>query len=548
MSESKNPNELIIKIDDYLRSNREVLTWMKSLIKQMKKHQLAVQVSKTVGGAVGLVSFPFYFFPPLIPVGIGLSAVAGVTSGGAAVGDIVKTSLSNKEIQEKLKYLQESSKRLEELEKATQEEATTLSKESGISEDEAYFSICQGVINSKYITGSMINLDIKTNINSSSDENTRNGPTTLSKVGKSAALGARGAVGLFGYVAPFVDEAVTAGAMGGAVTGAGIAARVIGITAAGIGAAIGIGDAIYSWLSTNASLKEASELETELNNGFKTMEELKVFYENMKKSPVNNMSVVIGGDLVQMSKQLIPAGQCGGPGKDDAGTSDDLMDDNKNNHYNRFDGLQQFKNGNSLYEILLKWLEGMLKKLLNSNFTLCPLTNEFNPEEEPELPQFAFTQFLQYTMSTNTQMTVPFVPRIARPTSGRHKAVMYSEEHLLADNGIPLTFDFNQNGTKVTIIYTQNLTLQAQTGRKSTWLERVTQFAQQNPDTACFVMYRQPCPRSEVCWLWLDQIGNDHLPMNIAFIEVDFTISLDQKNISNLIMKLKNCSRMVVNI
>ncbi|CAL4124915.1 unnamed protein product [Meganyctiphanes norvegica] len=290
-----------------------------------------------------------------------------------------------------------------------------------------------------------------------------------------------------------------------------------------------------------------------------------------------DLSVAVGGDIIKMSKTFVAAGNSkaprdggatsskqGGTGKctsrqwvrKPAGTgggasgSGDDPNDDRNNPSRIFDGLQQFAEGNSLYEILREWLEGMLENLLHlsqtgpsSNFILAPLGNQVNPHGETALQQFAFTQLLEYTMSNNTLVTVPMATSLAKPTKGNRRPMKHSEELLLSDRNDPLTIGGNQNGTIIAVIYTQNFTCQAERGRICSCFDRVTRFAQDNPGAAIFVMYSQPWPRTEGCWF--EQMGSNEqflndqeLLPNIAFIEVDFTISPNGLNVTVMNMRL----------
>ncbi|CAL4062319.1 unnamed protein product [Meganyctiphanes norvegica] len=292
------------------------------------------------------------------------------------------------------------------------------------------------------------------------------------------------------------------------------------------------------------------------------------------------LSVAVGEDLIKMSKTFVAAGNRKAPrgggatsgkqggrdkhtskgdkqsGRNPAGTgggasgSGDDPNDDRNNPRRIFDGLRQFKQGNPLYERLREWLEGILENLLrlgqtasSCRFILTPLNNQVNPHGESALQQFGFTQLLEYTMSNNTLVTLPMSTGLAQPTKVNKRPMKHSEELLLSDRNDPLTIGGNQNGTVIAVIYTQNFTCQAQRGRICSCFDRVTRFAQQNPGAAIFVMYSQPWPRSEGCWF--EQMGrneqflNDHqLPPNIAFIEVDFIISQNMRNISIMSMRL----------
>ena len=75
---------------------------------------------------------------------------------------------------------------------------------------------------------------------------------------------------------------VMAGAEGAAMAGITLAVTAFTKALAGLGAVIGIADAIISWSSTNPNRKSAEDLLPKLEENLKSLEETKVKFEKMK--------------------------------------------------------------------------------------------------------------------------------------------------------------------------------------------------------------------------------------------------------------------------
>lgn len=271
-------SKLLNHLTKMIKSRQDMIDWLKEFIDDIRTQEIAVNSAKTGAAVLGVVS-AVGLFTPFAPL-----AVAGVVAAGGAgvattIGDLIANKVKGGNLETKVDNMKAEDSELQDLQRKLDEQARILAEELKISKDDAYLFLLVGVPQMAAQAGVQV----------------VNGVVQMAKllphlkaINDAMRLGASfsQAVALSNTVFQGGRLTIAAGVEGAAVAGTTLAVTTAAKALGGLGAVIGVADAIYSWSTKNPNRESAEDLLPNLEENLESLKDSKERFsqiQNMKE-------------------------------------------------------------------------------------------------------------------------------------------------------------------------------------------------------------------------------------------------------------------------
>ncbi|KAI6653404.1 hypothetical protein LOD99_3623 [Oopsacas minuta] len=276
---------LLNAVNKYFDTAETMIKWLKALVGDIESHQKAVRISKTTAASVGILS-TVLLFTPLAPLGVAGIAGSAITGVGTSIGDIIRTKLDSSKITTKVEEMKSDEKVLITLLGVLGNDIKAEVKRSGVSDEIAVGILLGGIVPTggivlagggiMLIAGATVILSGKLAV-----DGAITGKVALD-LARISATSIKTATSLSG-MAGSMSELVVRGAQ--AVTGAArVGVGAVGVASgalAGVGAVIGVADAVWTWKHNNPNLDTTKALIKQLVDCVAELVELKSSLERI---------------------------------------------------------------------------------------------------------------------------------------------------------------------------------------------------------------------------------------------------------------------------
>lgn len=268
-------SKFLDQLEKMINSREEMTSWLKEFIDDIKNQEIAINSAKTGGAVLGAVSF-VGLFTPFAPLAVAGMVGAGVAGVGTAIGDLIANKVKGGNLEAKVETMKAQDSELENLQKELNAQAEILAKRLDIPKDDAILFLLVGVpkmaaqVGVQVVKGTVEIARILPHLNAIKE---------TMKLGASFTQ----ALKLSGTVYQGGRLTVVGGIEGGVVAGTKLVVNTATKVLGGLGAVIGIADAIHSWMSKNPNRKSAEDLLPQLEENLESLKEAKVKFEEMKK-------------------------------------------------------------------------------------------------------------------------------------------------------------------------------------------------------------------------------------------------------------------------
>ena len=119
--------KLLGQLNKMIRSGKEMITWVKEFIDDIRKQEIAINSTKTGAAALGVVS-AIGLFTPFAPLAMGGLVAAGGAGLATSIGDLIANKVKGGNLKEKVDNMKNEDDDLRKLLKKLDEEASLLAK------------------------------------------------------------------------------------------------------------------------------------------------------------------------------------------------------------------------------------------------------------------------------------------------------------------------------------------------------------------------------------------------------------------------------------
>lgn len=252
-----------------------MIDWLGEFIDDIRNQEIAVNSTKTGAAALGVVSASG-LFTPFAPLAIGGLVAAGGAGVVTTIGDLIANKVKGGNLETKVDNMKAEDSKLQDLQRELNEQAAILAKELNVSKDDAILFLLVGVPKmvaqaSTQVVNGLVQIGrILPHLRAIND---------AMRLGASFSQ----AVALSNTVFQGGRLTIAAGVEGAAMAGTTLAVTTAAKALGGLGAVVGVADAIYSWSTKNPNRKSAEDLLPNLKENLKSLKDTKERFLQIQK-------------------------------------------------------------------------------------------------------------------------------------------------------------------------------------------------------------------------------------------------------------------------
>lgn len=252
-----------------------MIDWLEEFINDIRTQEIAVNSTKTGAAVLGVVS-AIGLFTPFAPLAVGGLVAAGGAGVATTIGDLIANKVKGGNLETKVDNMKAEDSKLRDLQRELDDQADILAKELKISKDDAILFLLVGVpkmaaqAGVQVVNGAVQIVKLLPHLKAIND---------AMRLGASFSQ----AVALSNTVFQGGRLTVAAGVEGAAVAGTTLAVTTTAKALGGLGAVVGVADAIYSWSTKNPNRKSAEDLLPNLKENLKSLKEAKQRFLQLQK-------------------------------------------------------------------------------------------------------------------------------------------------------------------------------------------------------------------------------------------------------------------------